>query len=91
MQIPVFVLELQQCKAQIGTKFSCVPLTPIYVYKECPQTWIDTPDVLTAHKFIKILECLIIFWVCVSQFKVILMLLVGENTWWIILTSSYLI
>ena len=35
----ILVPEFQKCKAQIATKFGCVPLTPIYVYKGRPKTW----------------------------------------------------
>ena len=38
---------------QIGTKFGCIPLTPIYVYKGEPRTWDPVPDVLTAHRLIR--------------------------------------
>ena len=43
---PNLVLEFQKCKAQIGTKFGCIPLTPIYVYKGRPRIWDPIPDVL---------------------------------------------
>ena len=45
--------EYQKCKAQIGTKFGCIPLAPIYVYRGEPKIWDTVPDVLTAHKLIR--------------------------------------
>ena len=47
------VPEFYNCQAQIGTKFGCIPLTPIYVYKGCSRTWDPIPDVLTAHRLVK--------------------------------------
>ena len=46
------VPEFHKCKAQIGTKFGCVPLTPIYMYKGPPRIWNQIPYVLIAHKLI---------------------------------------
>ena len=51
--VPELLLEYQKCKAQIGTKFGCVPLAPIYVHKGQSQVWESVPDVLTAHKLIR--------------------------------------
>ena len=31
--------EFEKCKAQIGTKFGCIPLAPIYVYRGPVQHW----------------------------------------------------
>ena len=45
--------EFHEYKSQIGTKFGCVPLTPIYVYKGPPIVWNKIPDVLTAQNLIK--------------------------------------
>ena len=53
-----FLPEFHKCKAQIGTKFICVPLTPIYVYKGPSRVWNQIPDVLTAHKLSGILNFL---------------------------------
>ena len=47
------VLEYQKCKEQIGTKFGCVPLAPIYVYTGPTRYWDSIPDILTAHKLIR--------------------------------------
>ena len=47
------VPEYKKCKEQIGTKFGCVPLAPIYVYKGPTVNWDYIPDVLTAHKLIR--------------------------------------
>ena len=47
---PDLVPEYHKCKAQIGTKFGCIPLAPIYVYKGEPKVWGTVPDVLTAHR-----------------------------------------
>ena len=30
---PCVIQEYQKCKDQIGTKFGCIPLAPIYIYK----------------------------------------------------------
>ena len=49
---PCVIPEYQKCKDQIGTKFGCVPLAPIYVYKGPTTYWHDIPDILTAHKLI---------------------------------------
>ena len=46
------VPEFQKSKDQIGTKFGCVPLSPVYVYKGQPQVWNPISDVITAHKLI---------------------------------------
>ena len=43
----------EKCKAQIGTKFGCIPLAPIYVYRGPVQHWKQIPDVLTAHRLIR--------------------------------------
>ena len=51
--VPELLPEYQKCKAQIGTKFGCVPLAPSYVYKGQSQVWESVPDVLTAHKLIR--------------------------------------
>ena len=51
--VPELVPEYQKCEAQIGIKFGCVPLAPIYVYKGRPKVWESVPDVLTAHKLIR--------------------------------------
>ena len=48
--VPESVQEYQKCEAQIGTKFGCVPLAPIYVYKGQTKVWESVPDILTAHK-----------------------------------------
>ena len=50
---PNLIPEYQKCKAQIGTKFDCIPLTPIYVYKGCSRTWDPIPNDLTAHRLIR--------------------------------------
>ena len=50
---PNLVLEFQKCKAQIGNKLGCIPLTPMYVCKGHPKSWDQIPDVLTAHKLIE--------------------------------------
>ena len=50
---PDLIPEYQKCKAQIGTKFGCIPLTQIYVYKGEPKTWDPVLDVLTAHRLIR--------------------------------------
>ena len=47
------VPEFEKCKAQIGTKFGCIPLAPIYVYRGHIQHWEQTPDVLTADRLIR--------------------------------------
>ena len=47
---PVYSLSLL---AQIGIKFGCVPLAPIYVYKGEHKFWQSVPDVLTAHRLIR--------------------------------------
>ena len=47
------VLEYQKCKEQIGTKFGCVPLAPIYVYTGPTRHRDSIPDILTAHKLIR--------------------------------------
>ena len=51
--VPELVPEYQKCKAQIGTKFGCVPLAPIYVYKGQPKVWESVPDIFMAHKLIR--------------------------------------
>ena len=43
----------KKCKAQIGTKFGCIPLAPIYVYRGEPKVWDTVPDVLIAHTLIR--------------------------------------
>ena len=48
-----WVPEYQKCKKQIGTKFGCVPLVPIYVYRGPTRHWDCIPYVLTAHKLIR--------------------------------------
>ena len=45
------VPEFHKCKVQIGTKFGCIPLTPMY--KGESRVWDPIPDVITAHKLIK--------------------------------------
>ena len=45
--------EFQKCKAQISTKFGCIPLNPIYVYQGPSRTWDPITDVQTAHRLIK--------------------------------------
>ena len=50
---PEPIPEYRKCKAQISTKFGCVPLAPIYVYKGEHKVWHSVPDVLTAHRLIK--------------------------------------
>ena len=50
---PCVIPEYQKCKDQIGTKFGCVPLAPIYVYKGPTTYWHAIPDILTAHKLIR--------------------------------------
>ena len=50
---PDLVPEYHKCKAQIGTKFDCIPLAPIYVYKGEPKIWGTVPDVLMAHRLIR--------------------------------------
>ena len=50
---PSSVPEYQKCKEQIGTKFGCVPLAPIYVYKGPTRYWVSIPDIVTAHKLIR--------------------------------------
>ena len=50
---PFVIPEYQKCKDQIGTKFGCVPLAPIYVYKGPTTYWHAIPDILTAHKLIR--------------------------------------
>ena len=50
---PEVVPEYRKCKAQIGTKFGCVPLAPIYVYKGENKVWHSVPDVLMAHTLIR--------------------------------------
>ena len=50
---PCVIPEYQKCKDQIGTKFGCVPLAPIYVYKGLTTYWHAIPDILTAHKLIR--------------------------------------
>ena len=47
------VPEYQKCKEQLGTKFGCIPLAPIYVYKGPTRYWDSIPDILTAHKLIR--------------------------------------
>ena len=48
-----FVPEYHRCQAQIGTKFECVPLAPIYVCKGQPKIWDLVQDIFTAHKLIR--------------------------------------
>ena len=50
---PISVPEYHKCKEQIGTKFGCVPLAPIHVYRGPIRHWDCTPDILTAHKLIR--------------------------------------
>ena len=50
---PTSVLEYHKCKEQNGTKFGCVPLAPIHVYRGPIRHWDCIPDVLTAHKLIR--------------------------------------
>ena len=50
---PDLVLEYRKWKAQIGTKFGCVPLAPIYVSKGAHKVWHSIPDLLMAHRLIK--------------------------------------
>ena len=45
--------EYHKCKAQIGNKFGCIPLAPIYVYKGEPIVWGTVLDVLMAHRLIR--------------------------------------
>ena len=40
------VQEFQKCEGQIGAKFGCISLTPIYVHKGPPKVWNQIPDVL---------------------------------------------
>ena len=64
--------EYQKCKDQIGTKFGCVPLAPIYVYKGPTVHWDYIPDVLTAHKLIRQSGLPnLTFWVLEYQFELI--------------------
>ena len=57
--------ESQKCKAQSGTKFGCIPLTPIYVYKGKPRIWDPVPDVHIAPRFIRDTEILNFFGLCI--------------------------
>ena len=50
---PCVIPEYQKCKEQIGTKFGCIPLAPIYVYTGPTTHWDIIPDILTAHKLIR--------------------------------------
>ena len=47
------VPEFNKYKAQIGTKFGCIPLAPIYMYRGPVQHWEQTLDVLAAHRLIR--------------------------------------
>ena len=50
---PCVIPEYQKCKEQIGTKFGCVLLAPIYVYTGPTKQWDVIPDILASHKLIR--------------------------------------
>ena len=45
--------EYQQCKAQIGVQFGCVPLSPIKLYTGLPIYWKKIPDIIHAHLLVR--------------------------------------